>query len=898
MTSRFTRRLLRLTLFLVLIGAAITRGSSAFPAGESDILKATLPNGLRVIIVRNTIAPVVSTVMTYLVGSRDDPAGVPGMAHAQEHMLFRGTKNLSTSELGTLATALGGDFNASTSDTLTQYQFTIPASDLDAILRVESDRMRDVLDAQAQWENERGAIEQEVLGNESAPGSDFFRTAESIALSGTPYDHHGVGTVAAFERLTGPEIKKFYEHWYAPSNAVFVVAGDVDPSATLAEIRARFASIPSRPVPEHAAAHFKPVVRTILQRPTTLLYPLAIVGFRFPGIGSSDFLPAFVLQSILDSQRGAFHGLVDTGEALDGQWLSFPYTPDAQLGFASAVLRPGANPLAMTKRLEGIIASYAQNGVPRELFESTRRRLIADQEQSRNSISALALDWATTIALDGEPSIAHEQELLAAVTLADVNKAAKRYLDPQHAIIGALTPSADASQDSGPSLPAAGAERPLAAQPPVTHLPDWANRLVENVNPPPSRLAPIRTKLANGITLIVQPESISNSVFVYGGVKTNSALQEPVGKEGVAAVLSVLFEFGTQTKDRTVFQRAQDDIDSTVAAGSQFRLQTTAAAFERAVALLAENQLQPRFDQSTFEIARRRATGELETTLSGSNTISMRRASRQLLPPGDPELREPSVSAMQALTLDDVKGYYLKTMRPDLTTIVVIGKVTPEIARAAIERSFGAWRATGDAPGSLDLPAVPLNRAGDVHLTLPSMNQDSVTFLQMVPLARSAPETYPLQLGNAILGGGALGPEQSRLFRDLRQNAGLVYSVGSRLTSSGTRSEFSVQFACLPANEARIATLIDAEIEKMQSEPVGAFELSLAKASVVRRTVVANSSTGSIGNALLEAASNGYPLDQTQLDVKRYLATDARAIQQAFSTYIHPQNFVRVVQGP
>jgi zinc protease len=252
---------------------------------------------------------------------------------------------------------------------------------------------------------------------------------------------------------------------------------------------------------------------------------------------------------------------------------------------------------------------------------------------------------------------------------------------------------------------------------------------------------------------------------------------------------------------------------------------------------------------------------------------------------------------MQALSLDDVKAYYAKTMRPDLTTIVVIGKVTPEIARAAVERAFGGWRASGDPPAALELPALPLNRAGDVHLTIPT-NQDSVTFLQIVPLARSAPEMYPLQLGNAILGGGALGPEQSRLFRDLRQNAGLVYSVGSRLSSSGTRSEFSVQFACLPSNEERIATLIDAEIGKMQSEPVGAFELALAKASIVRRTVVANSSTGSIGNALLDASSNGYPLDQTQLDVKRYLATDAAAIQQAFSAYIHPQNFVRVVQGP
>ncbi len=196
---------------------------------------------------RNAIAPVVSTDMTYLVGSRDDPAGVPGMAHAQEHMMFRGTKNLSTSELGTMATALGGAFNAATRDTLTQYQFTVPAADLDAVLRIESDRMRDVLDPQSQWENERGAIEQEVLRDEYAARRRLFRASSALAFDGTPYGHEGVGTKASFDRLTGPQIKAFHDRWYAPNNAVLVVAGDIDPARALAQIRARFESIPARP---------------------------------------------------------------------------------------------------------------------------------------------------------------------------------------------------------------------------------------------------------------------------------------------------------------------------------------------------------------------------------------------------------------------------------------------------------------------------------------------------------------------------------------------------------------------------------------------------------------------------------------------------------------------------
>ena len=884
--------------FLCAALLASTAGSSlALPPAPNDVLKATLHNGLRVVIVRNTLAPVVSVNMTYLVGSRDDPADVPGMAHAQEHMMFRGTKNLSTSELGTLATALGGDFNAETADTITQYEFTVPAPDLDAVFRIESDRMHDILDAQSQWENERGAIEQEVIRDESAPGADFFREAQALFMAGTPYEHQGVGTRAAFDRLTGPQLKAFYERWYAPNNALLVLAGNLDPEKTLAQIRARFEAIPERTIPAHAVAHLRPIERVVLHRPTTLVYPLALVGFRMPGVDSPDFLASFLLQEVLDSQRGPLHALADRGEALDGEWVQFPYVPEAQIAFAAAALRPDGDPAAMTQKLEAILHEYAEHGVPRELFESTRRRSIAEQELSRNSISALASDWATTISVDGQPSIAHEQELLAGVTLEQVNSVAKRYLDPRHAIVGALTPSAGASQSQPPVPPQTGRENPLGAQPPVTHLPAWADQLVRNIAVPPARNVPLRTKLPNGIDLVVEPESISDSVFVFGSVRTAPALQEPPGLEGISSVLGALYEYGTRTQDRPTFQRALEDADTELSAGSDFGMQTTSKSFERAVDLLAQNELDPRFDQTSFDLARSRTADQLATTLNGASAYATRQAEVKLLPPGDPELRQASVAGVRGLTIDDAKSYYAKTMRPDLTTIVVVGNVTSAVATAAIERAFGTWHASGPTP-ALDLPALPLNPPGDVKLTLPSIGQDDVQFQQIVTLPNDSTETYALQLGDAILGGGALGPEQSRLFRALRQNAGLVYSVASRVTERPGRSRFSIEFACLPSNEGRIATLIDAELERMRSEPVGDFELALAKASLVRRTIVSDSSISSIGGALLSNASRSRPLDQAQRDAQHLLATDAKAVQQAFASFIHPQNFVRVVVGP
>jgi zinc protease len=890
-------RLVRSIAALTALGFLASIGPVHGAAAESGVTKVTLGNGLRVVIVRNALAPVVSTDMAYEVGSRDDPADFPGMAHAQEHMMFRGTKTLSTAQLGTLATALGGSFNAETSDTLTQYEFNVPASDLDAILRIESDRMRDVLDLQTQWQTERGAIEQEVLADETHPGADLFRDATALAFKGTTYAHDGVGTRAAFDRLTGDELKAFWKKWYAPNNAVFVIAGDVDPDATIAMIRARFGGIPRKDVPAHAAARLEPVPRTMFRRPSSLVYPLAVVGYRMPGIRDDDFLPSYLLQLVLDSSRGPLHSLVDTGEALDGSWVTLPYVPAGQLGFATAALRPGADPAAMTQRLESILHDYAVNGVPKELFETTQRHAIADQEFSRNSISALANDWATTIALDGEPSIEREQQLLAGVTLADVDRVAKRYFVPAHAILGALTPSATASQDSAPQAPSSVSEKPLQVQPAVEQLPPWAQAYVQNVTVPADRPAPSATTLPNGIRLVVAPTSISDSVFVYGSVRTNRYVQEPPGQEGVASLLDTLMEYGTASRDRATYVRAQDDLDTEISTGPRFAMQTTSRGFERAIALLAEGELQPRFDPATFDNARARTLQELETTLGGTAYQIESQEAQKLLPAGDPELREPTLQTMSALSLADVSDYYRETFRPDLATIVVIGNVREDTARAAVERAFADWHAAGTPP-ALELPRVPQNAAAEIRLSPPALRQDDGSLQELLETGRGDPAYYPLELGNAVLGGGSGGPEQSRLFRDIRQNAGLAYSIGSELAIDRTRARFTVSYASLPSNEARIASLVTNDIEKMRADPPDAFELSLAKASIVRRSIVDEGAIETIGAALLDDAADGMPLDQSRVDARAFLATDGTAVRDAMAKYIHPDRFVHVVVGP
>ena len=238
-----------LRLLFTFLAAFMLLFSSAPGATAGDIVRATLKNGLRVVIVRNTLAPVVTTQVNYLVGSVEAPPGFPGMAHAQEHMMFRGSPGLSADQLAALMASMGGKFNADTQQTVTQYYFTVPVEDLETALHIEAERMSGVLDSQKLWAKERGAIEQEVARDLSNP--EYLMSVRLLAglFAGTPYEHDALGTRDSFDKTTGPMLKSFYRTWYAPNNAILVIVGNVDPERTLAKVQTLFGPIKARPLP-------------------------------------------------------------------------------------------------------------------------------------------------------------------------------------------------------------------------------------------------------------------------------------------------------------------------------------------------------------------------------------------------------------------------------------------------------------------------------------------------------------------------------------------------------------------------------------------------------------------------------------------------------------------------
>lgn len=805
--------------------------------------------------------------------------------------MFRGSPGLSANQLANITAAMGGRFNADTQQTITQYFFTVPADDLEVALHIEAIRMRDVLDSETLWSQERGAIEQEVAQDLSNPQYFFFTRLLAGMFKGTPYSHDALGTKASFDQTTGAMLKQFYDAWYAPNNAILVIAGDVDPQKTLTKIKELFGGIPSKKLPSRPPVHLEPVTLEKLQLRTDLPYGLVAVSFRLPGYDSPDYAASKVLADVLNSQRGKLYALAAEGKALSTSF-DLNTLPQAGLGIALAAFPKDGDAEVLLQEMTKVLQDYVTKGFPADLVEAAKKLEVAQAEYQKDSVSGLAEAWSNALALEGRQSPIDDVQAIQKVTVSEVNRVARQNLDLEKAITAILTP-----EPSGKPVATKGFGRQEAINLEPTErvtLPEWARQRLNRLAVPVSTVRPVVTTLSNGIKLIMQPESVSNSVMVYGHIKNQADLQTPPGQEGVGSVLDQLFSYGTTTLDRLAFQEALDEIAAEVSAGTSFALKVLAEHFERGVQLLADNELHPALPEEAFKIVRTQVASAVAGQLQSPDYLAKQALKAALYPKGDPSLRQATPASVSVLTLQKVQDYFNNVFRPDQTTIIVIGNVTPKRAKAAVERYFGAWQATGPKPNTL-LPPVPANTPSSVAVPDASRIQDKVILAETLGLTRASPDYYALKLGNHVLGGGLYA---TRLYQDLREKTGLVYAVSVEVSADQTRALYAIDYGCNPDNVTKVRGIVERNLVKMVDQPVDPGELRQAQGMLLKEITLAESSLGSIAQGMVSRAILDLPLDEPHIAAEQYITLTAEQVKSAFAKWVRPADLVQVAQGP
>jgi zinc protease len=782
--------------------------------------------------------------------------------------------------------------NADTQQDISQYFVTVPSQDLDVALRLDAACMSGVQDEQSQWQQERGAIEQEVSRDLSAPTYKLIVRLNQDLFAGTPYQEDALGTKPSFDNTTGAMLKEFHDKWYAPNNAILVLSGNVDPVATLEKIKKYYGAIPRHAIPARPAINLQPVKRESFTGDSNLPYTLTTVSFRFPGSASPDFAAARILSDVLASQRADLYGLVPQNKALGAGAEMFESYPRASVLLAYAALPPNADPLSVNAEVQKILANYAQNGVPADLVEAAKKGEVAGAEFGRNSISNLASLWSQAVADEGRNSPDEDVEAIKRVTVEDVNRLAKTFLVAENSVVATLKPKP--SGEAVASKGFGGSEKTTSTPTKPVELPDWAEAAVKSLRIPEPTVHASDVVLSNGIRLIVQTEKASPTVTLIGSIKTQADMQTPPGKEGVNEVLEGLFSYGTKTLDRLAFQKALDDIAAGENAGASFNLKVLKQYFDRGVELLADNELHPALPEEAFKVVQQQTAEETAGELQSPGYRFDRALSKALLPANDPLLREVTPEKVSTLSYADMTSYYAQTFRPDLATIVVIGDIDPDAARAVIEKYFGEWKAAGPKPNVV-LPPVPGNKASAVHVPDASQIQDTVDLAEQLEMNRFNPDYYALQVGNHVLGGGFYA---TRLYRDVREQAGYVYTINDSLAAGESRAKYSIEYGCDPQNVTKARVLIQGELNAMQKYNVTPAELQQAKALLLRQIPLSESSEDELASGMIARARIGLPLNEPFTAAKSYFEMTADQVRAAFAKWIDPANFVQVVRGP
>jgi zinc protease len=803
-----------------------------------------LANGLHVVILRDSLAPIVSTDVTYFVGSRDDPPEIPGLAHAQEHMMFRGTKRLSAGALSTITTALGGNASAQTNDSTTEFTFSVPALDLPIVLRIEADRMTDILDNPFHWQAERGVLNEESAEYHSDPTVAFENLARRAAYHGTALDGDGEGTIAAFRRLSAQRMKAFYRRWYAPNNAMLVIAGDISPPATLAKVREIFSQVARRPIPRHSMIPDGLLGHRVMELRAPVSQPKIIVAYRLPGFQSSDYDAATIMQSILDKNEGPLGKFGTLNGAMNAIINADDPNENGQLVYFEMDV-PSGDPNSKARKLVNFLARYADN-ITEDDVKKAGRRLELEGERLRDSVGNFAMNWS-----ENALSRTRVNKSLSAL---EIKNFSARYFDPARALVGILRPKSPATADTDKTNVAGKkiAEHLLLAAPSATQIPTWASAALNSPQVPEARDI-WREHLPNGLDIIVRPIQNTKTVRIVGDTRIHGA-HSP---NAIAIFyLSVMMGVSIEAGD-------SGDWDTSGTAGDRFDIVTSSASLENALTRFAALEITPNLTEAGLAKAR--------------NALA--------------------IPVPDYTSLGDVHRAFKKLIRPERTTIVITGAISVPQAIAAVKHTFGPWKATGTPPEPKVTSSAKAPRAKNSTLTTLSA-YDTVYLSHSIPVRAGTRASRALTLGAEILGGGAVRGDANRLNRRLRENAGILYAVYSLYKQEPLSGEFSVYFDSLPTRVPAVVSAINAEIGSMRRQFVSKFELRLAKATFTRSLLLKQSSLEQISDDLLTKALNGESLNQDSIDARQTWAITANDVRSAFRKYIKPQAFSTLTAGP
>ncbi|MFQ5579117.1 MAG: M16 family metallopeptidase [Nitrospiria bacterium] len=415
-------------------------------SGASQIQKFQLDNGLTVILLEEHKAPVVTFQIWYKVGSRNEVNGKTGLSHLTEHMMFKGTPQVGKGEFSRIVAKNGGTENAFTGNDYTAYFENFSADRIGLSLKLESDRMQNLLIDEKEFQAERAVVKEERrTRTDDDPYSYLMESLYAVSYLVHPYHFPVIGWMSDLDALVRDDVYEHYKRYYVPNNATIVMVGDFKSEVLIQQIREAFGKIPKGPDPIQTVSQEPKQQgerRIIVKREAQL--PFVFIGFHTPNHRSSDTYALTVLSNILSSGKSSrlYRSLVYEQQiALESSGYYSGLTTDPELFYLYATAQSGKKPEVLEKALDLEIARLQSDLVPESEMRKVKNQIEAEyiMGSDSNFFRAMQIGTAETVGA-GYRYVLDYIDNIRKVTSDDVRRVARKYLRTDSRSVGILLP--------------------------------------------------------------------------------------------------------------------------------------------------------------------------------------------------------------------------------------------------------------------------------------------------------------------------------------------------------------------------------------------------------------------------------------------------------------------------
>jgi zinc protease len=932
-------------------GAALAADSERSPT--AGVVKVMLPNGLRVLVLPRHTAPVVTTMMWYRIGSRDELPGQTGIAHFLEHLMFKGTKKLAKGAVDRITYQNGGSNNAFTSNDYTGYEFNLPKANWKIALAIEADRMRNSIFDAKEFEAERQVVMEERRGGEDDPSEQFTEQVNAAAFLVHPYRNPVVGWMDDLKRLSREQVLAIYRTYYVPANATLVIVGDVQPEEAIGAARQAFAAVPkySAPVRRVVSEPAQIAARRVRLSLPTQVQRLELV---FPGVTRShaDAPPLLLLSYALTEGKLSrlHHRLVDQDRLaaeVDGGALFHRDLGEIDFDVSA---REGATLDGIEEVLWEELERAGREPISDRELERARNQFYSDWIQGLNTANSLASVLGEADALGGVDYLETLLPRLQRVTPADVQRVARTYFRRDRCTTGHLYPASggnDARSETAALASAGEGERerrrdeerrstasthgrsmtaatragrgPLArgqtglaaAAHPILPYPHTPTLIVRRTSPRPSRtsraafapLSPTERVLPNGMRLVLLENHALPSITLSARVDAGSNM-ESAAEAGLANFTAGMLNEGTTKRSDQEIAAELEQVGATFSASAgrastYVSLQSLSRYTAGLIPLYAELLQSPAFPADRLEQERARLMVALKEAADDAPTVG-RNAFNDLVYGTHPAHRpvvgyEPTVRTLSREALARFHGRYY---RPENTTLVAVGDFQTSDLLERLTAALSGWERGSGTPAAAPPAPERQTERRDRRITMEKSQTQIV--LGHLGVTRTSPDYPALRVMDTILGEGVGGGFTARIPWQLRDVMGLAYGVGSSITSTAAKDPgvFIVVMGTAPKNEAAAIPALLKEIQRIRTSPVTKKELREAE-NYLANSYVFDFQTNEQLAAYLHAVQYyglGYNYRQRfPEEIRKVTRADVLRVAQK---YLDPEHYTLVVVAP